>query len=280
MRALAAVDSGQLHNARELAQRMLDHPSSEKEAIEARRLLGHVHRDSGDLAAADAHYLAALQRVDANPVIQTESPLLRSSILLDRANLAAFWRSDHDAAVELYDILAQNEERSISSRRKSAQNAAMLRYTQGRYAEAITRLQTLLDSPMAATLDVSEVISLKSHIASWLLRADRLPEGFEVYLQIWNDYGNRMDEAVFLAIEQVARYSPMGLACDRRIGASIAMLNKADELRAMPQPPRESPTPRRLDQFERDALTVIASTERCDEYAEVIAWARDQLSRE
>jgi hypothetical protein len=272
------IDESRFAEARVVIDRMISHPESDFEAVEAHRVMSRLCRAQGDIDGAEASLRAAIAEWDARPAMHVPAAALRISITGDQAELAAFERDDPGRAIQLHDqVIAMGPSTHPREFRMSSQNAAMLCAQQGRYAEAARRMDDLLASAVAAKLTESERVGLLSSQASWLVSSGDLDGGCQKYMQLWNEFGSGDDESVLWAGVLIARWQPVPQDCARRMELCRELLSKLEAIRTAPSRSDTAPDDTELDEIEHSVMVVLGDSEGCPDPDGLIARARAVL---
>ncbi len=275
--AVRSLWRGDATAASELARRMIDHPSSDKEQVEGLRLLSQTFRASGDLTVADATLLAAIALVERSATLNREDPSLRAAIVMDRADLACFAARDHALALSLYDeVAASGSGARLRDVRLAMQNAAMLCEHVGRRDEAIQRVDALLASPAASLIPREDLPKLRASQAGWIVKTGNLAEARRRYLAIWNEFHDRDDPVVLQAGVYLAGWTPQPRECAERLRWCRFLLARFADIRQRPDVHPGHPTATELDDLERQVQFHIANSEDCGDL-EFVDQARSRL---
>jgi tetratricopeptide (TPR) repeat protein len=250
--------------ARDIARRMIDRPTHDRDIVEGMRLLSQVARSERDYPGADAYLLAALAVVDQHETIRLQDPSAHITIVMDRADLAAFGAKDYARAIELYDEVISN---AATARPRdvwiAAQNAAMLCERLGRHEEAVRRVDALLASPAAAEIPRNDLPMLRASQASWIASHGNLVEAQRRYMAIWADFQGRDDQSVLQAGVILAGWTPQPGECAERLEWCRLLLGRFQAIRNAPAAHPDAPTASELDSLEHQVLIHIANSTEC-----------------
>lgn len=276
--AFQLMETGDLEGARSMLDGIIANPLREQEVIEAHRMLAMVALRRGDLEDADSHLQDALGMLDAHPSLAVQQPLLKSMILMDQADLAAFGRGDRSSAILLYDrVVGRAELTQPRALLIAEKNAAFLCAKMGRVTEAVQRVDALVASPIAALMSEGDLIQLLASQASWVEGSGDLVGGIARYRSIWNAYSHLDEDVVFLAGVRIASTLPVPLACEERLSLASTLLTKIYAMHSAPSQSAYAPKGESLMQLEREILTIIVNSQGCADPGGLIDHARIQL---
>jgi tetratricopeptide (TPR) repeat protein len=178
------LNAGEHAAARAEFERMMSNPQSPLDAVDGRRMMAMSLRQSGDGPMADIFLddaLKALAAVDEQDAVKSA---MKRTILMDRADLAAFTLGDSERAILLYDEVVSADPSNPASL-IAARNAAFLHAKIGKFAAAIERVDALLASPAASTMSQADRTELLASQASWFTALGDRGQAYSHYLAIW-----------------------------------------------------------------------------------------------
>lgn len=273
--AIEKMHAGDLDAARAHFQGMVDSPEHPVEQVEGYRLLSLSYRRQGDVDTAESLILSAQSAFALRPELMGEYPTLSATLLLDRAELAGFYRNDKAGAISLYDqIRAEGSGASQRDVRLATQNAAVMSADLGRYGEAATRLDDLFSLPQAKTMPTDEVVSLRLSQVTWFEQAGNLDEAFMRCRLLWEKYPARDECDIVEAGVRLARWYPVPDKCAERLAVLRTVLGKIERIKSSPAAARRAAA--HLSDWEQQALIAIVDSPECGDDA-LVAAARARI---
>lgn len=274
--AITAMHAGDHIRAREHFASMVSNPVTIVETVEGHRMLALSHRLAGEVVDAAEQLQAATAAHSHNPAIEAQMPGLGAAILMDRAELAAFHQDNVEAAIALYDQVADlGAAASPRDGRLARQNAAVLCADAGRYPDACRRLDELLASAFAGSIPADEVRGLRCSQVFWYAQQGNLEEAMRRGAAVWNDNLDVADPRLADVGVTLAQWHPVPSECAARSALLLGVLTKIDAVRASPADPSDLAL---AHSVESEVLAAIADSADCQD-AELIRQALQRRRR-
>lgn len=272
--AINAMHAGDYAAARSHFAEMANQQTSDFDRVEGHRMLSLSHRHEGSAVAASASLDDAVAAFDASADLQARFPWLRGTLLMDRAELAAFHTDNKATAIDLYDLVrTAGPNANDRDKRIASQNAAVLCADLSRFPEACQRLDELLSSPLSGDMRLDEVISLRNSQASWYAQSGNLNEAFNRGLRLWQDFQDSNDPAILEAGATVASWYAVPTHCAERTALLRVLFVRLDTARM--NLPADSDVFDRLLALEQDVLYATRDSFECgDDVLNQMAAAR------
>ena len=261
--AIERMNTGDHAGARIEFQRMIDRPSNALDSIDGRRMMAMSMRQVGEIAAAEVFLAEALDALNAAAVDAETDASMRSTIMMDQADLAAFSARDREKAIRLYDtvLAARVRSRDYST---AARNAAILSAEIERYEEAAQRIDDFLAVPEAKRIPTDELVPLLCSQASWFASAGNIEEAARRYRAVWDTHQEPPSAYAALAGARVAAWCPPQTDCNTKMDLARGVLNMVDRLRSPDGVARQSSSDRDvLNSAEQQVAISILNAAGC-----------------
>ena len=228
--AIASMNAGEHEAAQAEFHRMISNPQSPLDAVDGRRMMAMSLRMIDEAHAADVMLTEALKALDTVVEDATTISLMRGTILMDQADLAAFSLDDPARAIALYDsavALGLSDRDALVAMR----NAAILAAKIGKYADACPRVDLILSSPVGASLPAAERIGLRFSQASWYFASGDLGRAEVSYRAIWDSRAGNDFAEVAMAGAQCISWMPPQTHCKELSVMATDLFSLVDHLR-------------------------------------------------
>lgn len=229
---MAAMNQHDFVAAEQVTREMIESAHSPLEVISGHRTLSGMRMIHGNIAEALREATAAQACLDANPELRTANPGLAAKLLVDRAQICEKLGRLRDAAA-LYDEAKATGVLSVRDARIAAFHAATLFVRMEQHAEGVRRVDEYLASDVARGLSRNRVISLRCQQVKWLAAGKDLAGAKARADEVLAEYEG-VDHPLLASVAvQIARYTPVGLACAERrerIAAALGMVSRLEHL--------------------------------------------------
>lgn len=280
-----AALQGRFDEAAGVAQAAIDRASSPFEVVQGYRLRSHVagKRDDVDLAVKSLDQ--AIEVIARTPGEFADTPWIRASLEVDRAQVFVVVDRDDHAAIDAYQRVLLDADARPADRHNAMQNCAMLLARVGKLELAIKYLDQLATDPVTKPrLSGADTLRFAVQRADWLLGLDRRAEAFAAYRAIWDAHPGSIAEPVLDAGAALTSSFTLPNDCDASAAFGMDLLSRVQRARAS-LAGREArladlePAPFALDSIEHSAWVAIANTRNCPGMAELAAEASIQSER-
>ncbi|MCX5690708.1 MAG: hypothetical protein NTV94_13165 [Planctomycetota bacterium] len=228
--AIANMNAGEHEAAQAEFHRMISNPQSPLDAVDGRRMMAMSLRMLDEAHAADVMLTEAIKALDTVAEDATTVSLMRGTILMDQADLAAFSLDEPARAIALYDtavaIGLSDRDALIAMR-----NAAILAAKIGKYSDACRRVDLILASPVAASLPAAERIGLRYSQAAWHVSNGDLGRAELSYRAIWDGRAGNDFAEVAMAGAQCISWMPPQTHCKELSAMATDLFAFVDRLR-------------------------------------------------
>jgi tetratricopeptide (TPR) repeat protein len=210
---------------------MISSPQTPLDPVDGRRMMAMSLRLSGDVQIAEVFLDQALDALSQAAEDEATKSAMKLTILMDRADLAAFSLDQPERALELYDEVRSADPSSPDSM-IAARNSAFLAAKIGKLSNAAERVDALLALPAASQIPEDERTELLASQASWYMTAGDIGQAQAHYLALWNANRNSDSVTVANAGAVCVGWYPVQTNCNEMLSLAKEVLSMVDRIRA------------------------------------------------